>query len=325
MNHHQNRGLTGGIYIGMDAGGTKTKVSLTRHDLAPLQSFEGPGLNLNSLGEAGFADHLSALKSELKQTLIKLGLSASSILGIGLGIAGISNPLTKELAEESLKELGCPISVMGDHEAALLGALGGEDGLLLISGTGSICLGRVNGRLYRAGGYGHLFDDLGSGYAIGRDILQGCVMGEDGRSEKTLLWPMVQAHLKIDSLSELVQTVYHPDFGKKEMAALARLLPGACEKGDPTALSIARRASEDLLSLIRAVLSKIRAENGGGAFFDSVYAAGGILQNCTPVKEALAVRLHEEGFGRGLAAPKFDASIGAIYPFIAEESHAFDN
>lgn len=80
------------------------------------------------------------------------------------------------------------IRLVGDHETALAGALEEPAGVILIAGTGSICYGvNESGAKFRAGGYGHIIDDAGSAYAIGRDILKAVVRSSDGRQGQTVL------------------------------------------------------------------------------------------------------------------------------------------
>ena len=72
------------------------------------------------------------------------------------------------------------VEVLSDGQIAHLGALGGEDGLLILAGTGSIVIGRHRGtRWSRAGGFGPLLGDEGSGFWLGRAWLRATTEGED--------------------------------------------------------------------------------------------------------------------------------------------------
>lgn len=65
------------------------------------------------------------------------------------------------------------VQVIADVEAAHLGALGAEPGLLILAGTGSIVLARAaRGGWVREGGWGPLLGDDGSGFWIGRAWLR---------------------------------------------------------------------------------------------------------------------------------------------------------
>jgi|GEM_PF-1037372 len=58
--------------------------------------------------------------------------------------------------------------VISDVEGVLFDAFGGGDGMVLIAGTGSICVARKGGKIFRYGGYGYIFSDWGSGFWMGK-------------------------------------------------------------------------------------------------------------------------------------------------------------
>ena len=70
----------------------------------------------------------------------------------------------------SLHRFARAVRVMPDAQAAALGALDGEPGVLVLSGTGSIVVGHDGrGHWARAGGFGPLLGDEGSGFWLGRE------------------------------------------------------------------------------------------------------------------------------------------------------------
>ena len=81
--------------------------------------------------------------------------------------------------------------------------------LALICGTGSIVYGRtVTGELLRAGGWGYLFGDEGSGYAIGIAALRAVMRAYDGRGRETLLSELVLGRYGLHTPPELIQAIY---------------------------------------------------------------------------------------------------------------------
>ena len=149
---------SGKYYIGMDAGGTGTSVLISdgENDLFQMKT---EGLNCNSFPRERIARSLQDVAEGLKEN----GYALADCGAIAIGAAGNNNPAADALLRNLLEGCGfrCPVTVCSDADAALYGALGEEDGLLLISGTGSICLGQTQGgrERYRAGGFGHLIDD----------------------------------------------------------------------------------------------------------------------------------------------------------------------
>ena len=159
-------------------------------------------------------------------------------------------------------------------------------GLLLIAGTGSVCCGRdAEGHLFRVGGYGHLIDDPGSGWAIGRSILTAIVRAEDGRGSETVLTGLVFEKLKIRDVGEMITWLYGPATGKREVAALASLLPSALALRDAAAETIARQAGEDLAELAETGWKKSGLESCRLA------VTGSILLRIPEIREILGQRL----------------------------------
>ena len=75
------------------------------------------------------------------------------------------------------------VEVKSDAFNALNGEIGLSDGIAMISGTGSSAFTRQGGVVAQVGGWGHLIDDAGSGYALGRACLAAAYRALDGRGE----------------------------------------------------------------------------------------------------------------------------------------------
>ncbi|MGF7141607.1 N-acetylglucosamine kinase-like BadF-type ATPase [Anaerotaenia torta] len=248
-----------GYVIGMDGGGTKTEVLAADRNKNLLFCSQGGGINYNS----GRKDRIDSNLQDLFQTLTENGFSKEACSAICIGAAGISNPLVREqiLAQVRLAGYRCPAVVVGDMETAFAGALEQPYGMILIVGTGSICYGKdPEGNTYRTGGYGHLIDDEGSAYAIGRDILSAVVRARDGRLEPTILTELVFDHLNINTIEELVRYVYQPDRNKKEIAGLSVLIEKAQEAGDRAAGGIIKKCASNLLELAAPIIRRMDGE-----------------------------------------------------------------
>lgn len=280
---------------GVDGGGTRTTVE--------CRTMEGPALcrevfgpfNLNSVGEERF----TALLEEIAAFLRKTGECAA----LCIGAAGVSNPRVRELTARVMDGV-CPWRLAGDHEIALHGAHSGGPGLALIAGTGSICCGKnERGELVRTGGWGHLIDDGGSGYALGRDLLSAVVRQWDGRGEETDLTRLLLARLDIETPQELVAYVYGGD--KSRVASLAPLVGQAAAQGDRTALDIYARNGAELGELVLAAAKRLGMETG------EVALLGGLLTGDGRLREALAAWLAERAPGLRCIEPRQDAAAGA--------------
>ena len=282
---------------GIDGGGTKTKVECRDRQGRTLRRKTFGPFNLNSVGEDAFTALLEEITAFLRET--------GDCAAVCAGAAGISNPRVRELMAQAMERAGITRwQLVGDHEIALHGALSGQPGCVLIAGTGSICCGK-NGRgeFVRTGGWGHLIDDGGSGYALGRDALAAVARQWDGRGGKTLLSEAVSEQLGIQTPQELAAYVYGGD--KSRVAAAAPLVEKCAGEGDETALRIYARAGEELAALAAAAARQL------GLARCEVALLGGALEHDAYLRGALQSRLAEIAPGLRCVAPRQDAAAGA--------------
>ena len=242
--------------IGMDGGGTKTDVLIMDLDDTVTDRFSGGTINYNGESRAKVDGNLADIFLAIK----KKGHQEANCSAICIGAAGISNPAVQEFLRESITRanFSCPVLIVGDHETAFAGALEKPYGIILIAGTGSVCYGTDReGKSYRTGGFGHLIDDPGSGYAIAKDILSGVVQAYDKRVEPTVLTELVFEYLKINTINELISYVYDPGRNKKEIAELSILIESAYDRGDRRAVQIIEKSAEDLVGLVAPVIKQL--------------------------------------------------------------------
>ena len=149
------------MYLVCDGGGTKTDFLLFDARGTVLACWRGAGTNaLFCPVEAAAA----VVCEGVRRCLQSAGAKPEELRRAALFIPGFRAALP--LVEAELGVRG--IDLQGDAESAFYGALGGTAGIVVLSGTGSFCLGRDRaGTAARAGGWGPLFGDEGSGYHIG--------------------------------------------------------------------------------------------------------------------------------------------------------------
>lgn len=300
-----------GYIAGWDGGGTKTACEIRRIKKEKGGSFllEEDGFRL----KAGALNVGTASKAGIMQTVRELLNAMRSMKGglfdcrmLCIGTAGASNPVVVERIKEALLKEGYSgkFLLTGDDETALRGALSGRPGAVLIAGTGSICVGIDSyGKKHRAGGYGHILDDEGSGYAIGRDILCAVIREKDGRGEATALSSEVYKRLKTERIEEIVAFVHAEKTGKKEIASFADLLPVGLDRNDAVSLRICEKAAEELSVMVKAVMRKMDEKARELAF------CGSVLNHCLPLRKRVEENLKSEGI---LFSPvEHDAAYGA--------------
>lgn len=290
--------------LGMDGGGTATKISAADRDGHVIARHTAGPLNVNGQSPEQF----QATLAEILRWLNASGFQAESCGGIGIGAAGISNPRARQLLTEAFAARGyrAPVFTYSDGETALAAAFPECHGIILIAGTGSICLGRrESGEMVRAGGFGHLVDDGGSAYGIAIGILSAVVRAEDGRAKPTALRRLVFEKLDIGSVEELIGYIYTPSRPKKEIASLAVLLEQAAAAGDDAAMEIERESAEELGILVRTVMTRLPEEN-------NVALAGSVLLKNQAIRDRVQGYILEQRRDIHIVLSTQEASEGAI-------------
>lgn len=301
-----------GYYVaGWDGGGTKTAMHIMDLEGNILQKSVALGLNYNSNTKEELQKTIGTLISDMSK--MYGGLEACEMLCVST--AGISNPEATNFLKQTIKEMGltCDIIFVGDNEGALYGALGKSAGMVLISGTGSICCGKnKDGAKYRCGGYGHIIDDEGSGYAIGRDILSAAVQSYDGRIPTTILYDMVLDKIGGKGVEDIINYTYKKATGKKDIASFAPLLIEALKNDDKYAVSIGNKAALELVKLVIPVSKELKLEHS------EIVLMGGILTHYKVIREYVENGLHKILPKLNIVNGKYDSVTGATLIAIDE-------
>ena len=281
---------------GIDGGGTHTRLELRDERNQLLGRMEFGPFNLNSIGETGFVrllEQLFAACGDMRQCK-----------SICFGAAGISNPRVKALIQQALDGISYAgkWTLLGDQQIALRGAMDAP-GIALIAGTGSICFGQnPQGQTARSGGYGHLIDDEGSGYALGRDVLRTAIRTLDGRPGSDAIAQAVCDRIGSTAPQALVQLVYGPQADKSTVAAFAPIALQLAQERNPEALAILSRGASELALLVCAVQRKLQMAHCPIALL------GGLIQQDNPYRQQVAAALAPLGTP---VAPAHDALWGA--------------
>lgn len=272
--------------IGIDGGGTKTRLFAMDRRMGLLYEARGGSSNLTSCGSEAVRKNLTDL---LQRAITESGLDPAECAGICLGSAGAGRESARQELRDILREAWDfgPILVTDDAESALAGGTADGCGILLAAGTGSICYGKNNrGQARRVGGWGHIAGDEGSGYAMACQILQAVFRAWDGREPATQLTGLVLEHWGLRDMDGLVDCVYRSGKGKSGIASLAPLCDLAYEAGDRAAHRIIERCARDLAEMALTA-SALFAE---GTKISCVYT-GSLLTKSVPLRTQLEALL----------------------------------
>jgi N-acetylglucosamine kinase-like BadF-type ATPase len=270
--------------LGIDAGGTKTVCLLADEQGLIVSQSRGGGANLQAVGELEV--------EKVLYTVMEEAIGDRDVIpnAICLGIAGVDRPDDLAVVRRIMQRIGykARVLVVNDAFVALEAGAPGEPGVVIISGTGSIAYGRnAAGEAARAGGWGYVLGDEGSGYWIGRAALRAVLREADRRGPRTALTPMLLKHFGVDQAQGLIYEVYHSNLKPSAIGALATCVQAAFAEGDPAAIGILRSAADELES---SALSVARRLDLVGQPF-SFILAGGIFRAVPWLQQELVRRL----------------------------------
>lgn len=294
------------IVLGVDGGGTKTVcVAL---DLAANRLGEGRSAssNRNSVGdEVARANLHEAIQAALQQAHGEW----HAVAAICVGMAGVDRGPERALVTSWIEARlpNTPMIIENDAMIALASGTGGDlYGIVLISGTGMIVYGvDRNGQRRRAGGWGALLGDRGSGYALGIAALTAIANAVDGLGPPTVLQDLILSHLRLTTPQALISWMYS-DVAWARFAALAPLVVAGAEQGDAVANAIIEQAATDLAAAVGAVARGLTWEQDT---FPLVLAGGNLQPGL--LRNRLSPRLHGVAPKARIVSPTVEPAIGA--------------
>jgi glucosamine kinase len=300
--------MSGAAVIGLDVGGTSTRVAVISLNGERLGTGRAGGGNPTSHGaEAAAAQLRAALTTALAS------VDPGQIRAATIGLAGASrltaDPASRAAFDRVWHDVGlrCPYRLVGDQLVAYASATAAPDGTVLVAGTGAIASQVRNLTLDRsADGHGWLLGDAGSGFWLGREAVRRTLANLEGNSELALISRLVLTELlgtpepgasPRTTVDALIQAVTRRP--PVELAALAPLVVRANDAGDPAAASILAEAAR----LLTESVARIRPPGSR----TPIVLAGGLLTGGTPLAAAVEASLQK----RWPDAPRLTAGDGA--------------
>jgi N-acetylglucosamine kinase-like BadF-type ATPase len=293
------------LFAGIDGGQSST--------IAVVLDERG---SLLGRGTAGPSDHVDepattqraaeACESALKAALAAAGLPAGTApTAVVVGLSGYDGDWHgREPAFGT-----ATVRYKHDTVIALAGAIRERPAAVVIAGTGSVGYGESAHRgAIRVGGFGYLFGDEGSCFAIARTALAAAMRVTD-RGVLTDLGSAALAFFDCPDLRGVARAVALRQIGRPQLAGFARVVFDAARLGDPEAAAIVDDAAAALAGLAQLVVEQV-----GDADVPAVPVAfvGGAMDNAE-LRIAVARRLEAATPLARVVAPAFEPAVGAAF------------
>jgi N-acetylglucosamine kinase-like BadF-type ATPase len=291
--------------IGVDGGGTKTE--------AIAYNLEGEEI---SRGYSGYANVLINAAEAINNIVDAIMQCQKPLEGecvyIYLGLAGIESGAHVDTLEKALTDnFQTKCSIVNDARIAHAASLKGESGILVISGTGSICLGVKDNQTKVTGGWGHLLGDEGSGYWIAIEAFKQITREEDSDIPLSSLSLALLEKLHAKEPNDIKSFIYSASKG--EIAAYVPVVAEYAKYGSQVAAQILKTAGEQLGETTVRLSRKLQFQPGV-----KIALKGSILTHVTEVREAFMNYVNEHIQGAQFVMEEVSAAKGAYYLALQE-------
>lgn len=295
------------LVVGVDGGGTKTRVLLADATGKSLARVEGEGSALRPGQENAAADTIAALIEAALLKADRVGVRpAVCVIGVaGGGQERAAQALWSAMAQKRVCD---DVLVQADATSALDDAFGEGPGVLVISGTGSAAFARgSNGVIERCGGWGPTVGDEGSGGWLGRRALGVIAAAHDGREPETALLGAILTATECESAEDLIPWAANATPAK--YATLVPVVVQVASTGDLRANALVSLCVEELVLHVRTLA---RRSFGDERAAIPVALAGGLMARGTLIRKRLEQRLKSAVPGATVRSDDVDAARGAV-------------
>ena len=255
--------------LGIDGGATKTLAALLDLERGTLHLGYGGPSNEDAVGTRAA---VTALLEAADEAVGKAGIDGERLDAEVIALAGTDTDAVARHVRAARSE---DWLVVNDVVAAWATATGAQPGIGVISGTGSNVFGvGSDGRAWRAGGWGHLLGDEGSGYWFGIESIKAALRDREASGPRTALSEAALELFGVPSVEALAARVYSKPLTKGEIAAFAIETAKLAEDGDAVACELYGRGARLLGEQVAAVIRRTGLSTGGSAGGDGAFPVG---------------------------------------------------
>lgn len=296
------------LFLGVDGGGSKTAFLLLDDGgtvVAEVEAgtsyYQEEGVDLVSQVLAHGIGKICAI-AKIQPAQIE-----RAFFGLpGYGEARNDIPRLNDIPESLLGHTR--YSCGNDMICGFAGSLAGQDGINVISGTGSMTYGERNGKGIRVGGWGELFGDEGSAYWIAVRGLNAFTRMSDGRFPRGPIYDAIKESLNVEADFDVIDLVHRQWSGnRKAIAGLAKTIVNVAYSGDPMASQIMTDAAIELAGIVNATRTLLRYPPDDVV---SVSYSGGVF-SAEPIRSGFESAMHDLNLPYEVTPPMFGPSIGA--------------
>jgi N-acetylglucosamine kinase-like BadF-type ATPase len=293
------------LFLGVD-GGQSSTTALIGDETGRVLG-EGHGGPCNHIGAAeGAAKLTRAVEECVSKACEQAHLDPAQVRYEAACFGMSGGPDDKESLLAAILPAG-KLIVTHDGLIALSGATAGEPGIIAIAGTGSFAFGRNSGgQTARAGGWGYIFGDEGSGFDVTRQALRAALRFEEGWGPPTALREVILQATGARDANGALHLFYTREFPRSRVASFSRLVDEAALHGDRVAIDILNNAAQQLALLIASIRGQLwkDGESARVAYIGGVFHSKLLLERFRQL-----VEMHD---GNRCHPPEYGPAAGAL-------------
>jgi N-acetylglucosamine kinase len=299
-------------FAGIEGGATHSTCVVVAGDGRILGRSEGPQTNHFIVGKQAVVD---AAASMVRGAFADAGIQATTLRALGMALSGGDNAEDQNelitMIRTQHPSLASSIHVTTDAHGSAAAATA-SDCIVLIAGTGSVCLHvSVDSGSARVGGWGHMIGDEGSGYWVASRAIKrvfNAVDADDSQSCSILHAAMLQ-YFGISNMRDMLKVMYASPFDKAHVAGFALHVSNAAEKGDALAMKVFDKAGVKLGQMLGIMASKLKLNSP-----TDVVCIGSVFKSYSLIREGMIRALRSQAsssFTCNLIQLKESSAVGA--------------
>lgn len=270
----------------IDGGGTKTKASLFLEDGSIVYEYK---TNVGSFAVA----KKEAMKNIDKaiEEVIAFSKEKYEIIFIQMGISGLGAIENVAILEKRYyKKYKINLSIDNDVFLALYSVIKNNynEGIVIVSGTGSGIGGIKNGRKVLIGGYGHLLDEYGSAYSFVRSAILFVKNEYELTGKMSIFGRKLLSILKLENVYQFKAFMYNKT--KYEVASFSKAISLLALENNDVVTHLLENCALDLFEGIKRLKNALNLSSNAILGF-----RGGFICDAPLVKEKLISTLEENG------------------------------
>jgi glucosamine kinase len=234
------------LFVAVDGGGSTCRAAIADASGKVFGRGRQGSANVHT-DLAGAAANIAAAAADAAKAA---GIDAAALgaMPAFLGLAGVNTGIDEQAVSERLPFARCVVE--DDAVIALQGAFGDGDGIVAVLGTGSVYISRHGATISKAGGWGFVVGDLGSGARLARALLQETLLAHDGIVQHTPLTRAVMAQFDNDPVKLVLFAQTEKPGG---FALFAPMVFDYAEKGDAVGRALVKGAVAHVDAALGAV------------------------------------------------------------------------